>query len=265
MITLQARNFGSTLNIEGNGPHQSTQTNNMTRPTLQELSLQEVHDPCSSNDQGHIHEERRLRIEELDKWRAHKPRTHDKPKLRQKEFDTSPNKLKVGDKVLLDVADPHIVTTTPNEEIPLTVLSIFPFDIAEVSHLYQVIVKRKENHRTYFEEEEGSVLFHGPNQQVQMVDAIRALLTTDPWELFFMNIEPTYLELTMELCSMFHLQTVMTRYDDPGMVQFCLGGLIYQPRVPKFGAALGLCMEEFREENELHALSRHIHFPPSKC
>ncbi|PPS06852.1 hypothetical protein GOBAR_AA13792 [Gossypium barbadense] len=33
-----------------------------------------------------------------------------------------------------DVADPHIVTTTLNEEIPLTVLSIFPFDTVEVSH-----------------------------------------------------------------------------------------------------------------------------------
>ncbi|PPS01655.1 hypothetical protein GOBAR_AA19010 [Gossypium barbadense] len=36
--------------------------------------------------------------------------------------------------ILLDVVDPHIVTTTPNEEIPLTVLSIFPFDTVEVSH-----------------------------------------------------------------------------------------------------------------------------------
>ncbi|PPS16344.1 hypothetical protein GOBAR_AA04238 [Gossypium barbadense] len=36
--------------------------------------------------------------------------------------------------VLLDAADPHIVTTTPNEEIPLTVLSIFLFGMVEVSH-----------------------------------------------------------------------------------------------------------------------------------
>ncbi|PPS14345.1 hypothetical protein GOBAR_AA06230 [Gossypium barbadense] len=40
----------------------------------------------------------------------------------------------VSDKVLLDAADPHIVTTTPNEEIPLTVLSIFPFGTVEVNH-----------------------------------------------------------------------------------------------------------------------------------
>ncbi|PPS11826.1 hypothetical protein GOBAR_AA08817 [Gossypium barbadense] len=98
------------------------------------LSFKEVHEPCSRNDRGHIHEERRLRIEELDEWREYKPRTRDKPKLHQNKPDTSPNQLKVGDKVLLDAVDPHIVTTTPNEEIPLTVLSIFPLGTVEVSH-----------------------------------------------------------------------------------------------------------------------------------
>ncbi|PPS19509.1 hypothetical protein GOBAR_AA01104 [Gossypium barbadense] len=134
MITLQARNSGITSNIEGNSPHQSTKTNNMTQPTLQKLSFKEVHEPCSSNDRGYTHEEQRLRMEELDEWRAHKPRTHDKPKLRQKEFDTSPNQLRVGDKVLLDAPDPYIVTTTPDEEIPLTILSLFLFGTVEVSH-----------------------------------------------------------------------------------------------------------------------------------
>ncbi|PPR95121.1 hypothetical protein GOBAR_AA25548 [Gossypium barbadense] len=81
-----------------------------------------------------VHEERRLRIKELDEWREHKLRTHDKPKLRKHKPNTSPNQLQVGDTVLLDVVDPHIVTTTPNEEIPLTVLKIFPFDTVEVSH-----------------------------------------------------------------------------------------------------------------------------------
>ncbi|PPS01972.1 hypothetical protein GOBAR_AA18691 [Gossypium barbadense] len=42
-----------------------------------------------------------------------------------------------------------------------------------------------------------------------MADAIRALLTIDPCELFFGIIESMYLELTMELCSTFHLQTVI--------------------------------------------------------
>ncbi|KAK5802861.1 hypothetical protein PVK06_030487 [Gossypium arboreum] len=57
----------------------------------------------------------------------------------------------------------------------------------------------------------------------------------------------------------------MINYDDPGMVQFCLGRLVRQLSVPEFGAALGLYTEEFKEENELHALTRHIHFSPSKC
>ncbi|PPS20421.1 hypothetical protein GOBAR_AA00151 [Gossypium barbadense] len=102
-------------------------------------------------------------------------------------------------------------------------------------------------------------------EQVQMADAIRALLTTDPWELFFGIIEPTYLKLTMELCFTFHLQTVMTNYDDPSTVQFRLGGLVRQLSIPEFGAAPGLYTEEFKEENELYAPTRHIHFSPSKC
>ncbi|PPS05282.1 hypothetical protein GOBAR_AA15380 [Gossypium barbadense] len=102
-------------------------------------------------------------------------------------------------------------------------------------------------------------------EQVKLDDVIRALLTTDPWELFFGIIEPTYVEITMELCSTFHLQTVMTNYDDPGTVQFRLGGLVRQLSILEFGAALGLYTEKFKEENELHALTRHIHFSPSKC
>ncbi|PPS02792.1 hypothetical protein GOBAR_AA17870 [Gossypium barbadense] len=331
-ITLQARNSGITSNIEGNGPHQSIETDNMTQPTLQKLSFKEVHEPCSSNDRGHIHEERRLRIEELDKWRAHKPKTHDKPKLRQKEFDTSPNQLNVGDKVLLDAADPHTVTTTPNEEIPLTVLSIFPFGVStETRPSTRACLRPCENRAKEFpntgcnkmprpsnmavvepakttrvcdttmwkrvlsmsssrrkkttvpasKKRKGASSSAGPTakichpllqfprgpqeelfqilrarplvagrcidwaaiEQVQMADVIWALLTIDPWELFFGIIEPTYLELTMELCLI----------------------LIHQLSVPEFGAPLGLYTKEFKEENKLHALSRHIHFSPSKC
>ncbi|PPS03624.1 hypothetical protein GOBAR_AA17037 [Gossypium barbadense] len=72
-------------------------------------------------------------------------------------------------------------------------------------------------------------------EQVQLAGAIWALLTTDPLELFFGIIELTYLELMMELCSTFHLQTVMTNYNDPGTVQFHLGRLVYQLSVPEFG------------------------------
>ncbi|PPR96981.1 hypothetical protein GOBAR_AA23688 [Gossypium barbadense] len=106
----------------------------MVQPTVHEMSLKEVHEPFSSNSRGPIHEERRLQIEELDEWRTHKSRTHDKPKLRQNELNTFPNQLKLGDRVLVDAVDPHIVTTKPNEEVPLTVLGIFPFSTVEVSH-----------------------------------------------------------------------------------------------------------------------------------
>ncbi|PPR98847.1 hypothetical protein GOBAR_AA21820 [Gossypium barbadense] len=155
MITLQARNSSITSNIEDAADaHMVTTTPNeeillmvlsmfsfstvqVNHPkfgTFKVLILKEVHEPFSSNNKGPIHEERRLQIKELDEWWTHKPRTHDKPKLRQDELNTFPNQLKVGDKVLLDPADPHIVTTKLNEEIPLTVLSIFPFDIVEVNH-----------------------------------------------------------------------------------------------------------------------------------
>ncbi|KAK5771250.1 hypothetical protein PVK06_047440 [Gossypium arboreum] len=133
-ITLQARNSGNTSGIEGNYLNHPTKTNCMVQPTLQKMSLKEAHESFSSNSRGPVHEDRRLQIEELDEWQMHKPRTPDKSKLRQNELDTSLNQLKVGDKVLLDTADPHIVTTTPNEKIPLTVLSIFPFIMVEVSH-----------------------------------------------------------------------------------------------------------------------------------
>ncbi|PPS11300.1 hypothetical protein GOBAR_AA09341 [Gossypium barbadense] len=106
----------------------------MVQTSLQEISLKEVHEPFSSNSRGPIHEDRRLQIEELDEWQTHKPRTPDKPNLRQNKLNTFPNQLKVRDRVLLDAANPHIVASTPNEEIPLTVLSIFPFGTVEVSH-----------------------------------------------------------------------------------------------------------------------------------
>ncbi|PPR95177.1 hypothetical protein GOBAR_AA25490 [Gossypium barbadense] len=41
--------------------------------------------------------------------------------------------------------------------------------------------------------------------------------------------------------------------------------LIHQLSIPEFDAALGLYTKEFKEENELHALSHHINFSPSKC
>ncbi|PPR98655.1 hypothetical protein GOBAR_AA22012 [Gossypium barbadense] len=90
--------------------------------------------PCSNNNKRPIYEERRLQIEELDEWRTQKFRSPDKLKPSQDELNTSPNQLKVGEKVLLDAADPRITTSEPNEEIPLTVLRIFPYGTVEVNH-----------------------------------------------------------------------------------------------------------------------------------
>ncbi|PPR94234.1 hypothetical protein GOBAR_AA26436 [Gossypium barbadense] len=106
------------------------------KPTQEivEMSLKEAHKSFSSSSSGPIHGDQSLQIEELDEWRTHKPRTHDKPQLRQNELNTFTHQLKVGDKALLDAADPHVLTTTSNEEIPLTILSIFPFGTVKVSH-----------------------------------------------------------------------------------------------------------------------------------
>ncbi|PPS15271.1 hypothetical protein GOBAR_AA05300 [Gossypium barbadense] len=83
---------------------------------------------------GPIQEDRRLQIEELDEWQMHKPRTPNKLNLRQNKLNPFPNQHKVGDRVLLDTLDPHIFTTTSNEENPLMVLRIFLFGMIEVSH-----------------------------------------------------------------------------------------------------------------------------------
>ncbi|PPS15682.1 hypothetical protein GOBAR_AA04890 [Gossypium barbadense] len=137
----------------------------MVQPTLQEMSLQEVHDPFSSNSRGRIHDERKLQIEELDEWWTHKSRTHDKPKLRQNKLNTFPNQLKVGDKVLLDAADPHIVTAKPNEEIPLTVLSIFPFGTVEVSHpKFDTFKVNNTRLKPYFDE------IHNRNKEYKLLE-----------------------------------------------------------------------------------------------
>ncbi|PPR88990.1 hypothetical protein GOBAR_AA31695 [Gossypium barbadense] len=226
-ITLQARNSGNTLEIEGVRLTRSTKTDNMVQPTLQEMSLKEAHESFESNSRGLIHEDRRLQIKELDEWRTHKSKTPDKPNLRQNKLNPFRNQLKVGDRVLLDATDPYIFATTSNEEIPLTVLSIFPFGTVEVSHSkFGTFKKRKRASSSAGptteirhpllkfprgpQEELFQILWARPLsadrcidwaavEQVQLADAIQALLTTDPWELFFEIIEPTYLELTMEL------------------------------------------------------------------
>ncbi|PPS11725.1 hypothetical protein GOBAR_AA08910 [Gossypium barbadense] len=89
-----------------------------------ETVTKNVYEPCLNNNKEPIYEEQRLQIEQLDEWL----------KPSQYELNSSPNQLKVGDKVPLDVADPRITTSEANEEIPLMVLSIFPYGIVEVNH-----------------------------------------------------------------------------------------------------------------------------------
>ncbi|PPS06846.1 hypothetical protein GOBAR_AA13801 [Gossypium barbadense] len=97
-----------------------------------EIRSKSMHEPCSNNNKGPIHEERRLQFEELDEWRTQKLRAHDRPKPRHNELNVSPNQLKVGDKVLLDAVDPRITTFEPNGAILIMVLSIFPYGTVEV-------------------------------------------------------------------------------------------------------------------------------------
>ncbi|PPS16939.1 hypothetical protein GOBAR_AA03642 [Gossypium barbadense] len=104
------------------------------RPETVEIVSKNTYELCSNNNKGPIYEERRLQIKELDEWKTQKSRTPVEPKLSQDKLNTSPNQLKVGDKVLLDAADPHIATPEPNEEILLMVLSIFPYGTVEVIH-----------------------------------------------------------------------------------------------------------------------------------
>ncbi|PPS03109.1 hypothetical protein GOBAR_AA17553 [Gossypium barbadense] len=271
-----------TVVSKGNGPHQSTRTDNMT---LKKLSFKEAHEPCSRNDRGYIHEERRLWIEKPDEWQAHKPRTHDKPKLCQNEFDTSLNLLKIGDKVLLDVTDPHIVTTTPNEEIPLTILSIFPFGMVEVSHpRFGTFKVNNTRLKPYFDETDsrneeykllkpaspynGEVPCHRQNERKPPY-----LLRKRGRECPLLRAQPqksVTLSHSLTLnCGLLHRlgcrRTSKMAKGNRALLTTDPCGLIRQLSIPEFGAALGLYTEEFREENELHALSRHIHFSPSKC
>ncbi|PPS01973.1 hypothetical protein GOBAR_AA18688 [Gossypium barbadense] len=60
-------------------------------------------------------------------------------------------------------------------------------------------------------------------------------------------------------------ETVMTNFDDPGMVQFRLGGLVCQLSILEFEIALGLYTKEFMDDNELNTLHCHICYSPSKC
>ncbi|PPS00077.1 hypothetical protein GOBAR_AA20590 [Gossypium barbadense] len=209
-----------------------------------------AYEPCSNNNKGPIYEAERLQIEELDEWQTQKSRTPDKPKLSQDKLNTSPNHLKVGDKVLLDAADPHIATSEPNEEIPLTVLSIFPYGTVEVIHpkfaTFKASNTRLKPYVDRVDSRDEKWFFHPHDQAhgraVSCAHTTRGdtavcygrvkigknlSSTWDVIRLFFEIVEPT-----LEFYLTFHLQTIMTNFENHGMVQFYLGGLVRQDLVP---------------------------------
>ncbi|PPR94834.1 hypothetical protein GOBAR_AA25830 [Gossypium barbadense] len=106
----------------------------MVQPTLKKMSLKEANESFSSNSSDLF-----MKIEDYKSRNSmngeHTNQEHPTNRNYAKnEPYTSPNKLKIGNKVLLDATDPYIVTAIPNEEIFLTVFSIFPFSTVEVSH-----------------------------------------------------------------------------------------------------------------------------------
>ncbi|PPS06979.1 hypothetical protein GOBAR_AA13668 [Gossypium barbadense] len=290
-----------------------------THQKLKEMSSKEVHEPFSSNSRGPIRKERRLQIEELDEWQTHKPRTQDKLKLHQNKLNTFPNQLKVGDRVLLVAADPHILTAKtakPNEEILLTVLSIFPFGTVEVNHPKFGTFKGKDFSNTGYDKSPRpcdmavgepvktkracDMPVPGNRGQTCQINtrSCQATVgepakTTRAWE------KQTEIDTTVQhgrvhqhaqgtlawencqkrpnskftnhtgknwgtrACS---LKFVTLSWSSPlGLKKNFSSGLVRQLNVLEFGTALVLYIEEFMEENELHALNHHIHHSPSRC
>ncbi|KAK5840601.1 hypothetical protein PVK06_009504 [Gossypium arboreum] len=102
-------------------------------------------------------------------------------------------------------------------------------------------------------------------EQVGLVDEAHTFITTAPWDRFFDIVEPTYMELTLEFCSTFYLQRVMSSHDEHGTITFQLGGLVRHMRVPEFGAVLGIYTDEFMGADNFLPLHRNIYYSPSCC
>ncbi|PPR99094.1 hypothetical protein GOBAR_AA21568 [Gossypium barbadense] len=259
-VTLQARDSVKTYKTQDKAMKLVDDKINI-QSSLQEpprtKTMETVHYYQGANKD--THEERRLQIEELDEWRAHKPRIHDKPKLLQNKPDTYSNQFKVGDKVLLDAADPHIVTTIPNEEIPLTVLSIFPFGMVEVSYPKFGTFKGKRHGRVEaghdFPKTRGAINPYGHatwpwvnligshgrgngKPRANIMSSSRGKKATVPSSKRRRGSSSS--------------SVVMTNNDDPGTIHFRLGGLVRAMSVQDFGVALGLYTDEFMEEEDMN-------------
>ncbi|PPS06108.1 hypothetical protein GOBAR_AA14531 [Gossypium barbadense] len=81
-VTLQARDSVKTSKTQDNAIKPVDDKTNI-QSSLQELPrTKTIETVCYYHEENKdVNEERRLRIEKLDEWREHKPRTHDKPKL----------------------------------------------------------------------------------------------------------------------------------------------------------------------------------------
>ncbi|PPS04554.1 hypothetical protein GOBAR_AA16123 [Gossypium barbadense] len=136
MIKLQARDSVRKTSDLDDYTSSFNVSNLVVQPSLQEKLSRSTNEPRSSlcNDKT-IHEERRLQIEELDEWRTQvkeKPRIHDQSRQFHGKLKGESNQLKVGDKVLLDEADPRVATSEPNGAILFAILNIFPYDTVKV-------------------------------------------------------------------------------------------------------------------------------------
>ncbi|MBA0849660.1 hypothetical protein Goshw_018798 [Gossypium schwendimanii] len=77
---------------------------------------------------------------------------------------------------------------------------------------------------------------------------------------FFSIVEPTYVELTLEFCSTFVLQHVMSSHDESHAITFRLGATPHYLGALNFVVALGLYSEEFMNgATSLPPVLRYIH------
>ncbi|MBA0754197.1 hypothetical protein Gogos_020078 [Gossypium gossypioides] len=102
-------------------------------------------------------------------------------------------------------------------------------------------------------------------EQIHLVDRVRALIATDPWNHFFSIIEPAYSELTLVFCLTFPLHHVMLSHDELHTISFRLDSTACYLSVPEFGAALGFCYEEFMSAEGFLTLYQHIYYSLSLC
>ncbi|PPS11584.1 hypothetical protein GOBAR_AA09060 [Gossypium barbadense] len=213
----------------------------------------------SIQDEEGLVAEPRPEMEKLDEWQTHKLRKHDKPKPRHEELNSSKNQLKVGDNVLLGATDPRIATSKPNEETPLTVISIFPYGMVEVNHSKFGTFKVQCHHhvvrKLLFSSRRSEKEQRHPRVPSQKIDTPSSSFHQEIRRNFFRYFGP----------DLWVWVTALTRSRLNKAVQFRLGNLVRQLSVPEFGIALGLYTEEFMEDNELNTLHHHIYCSPSKC